>query len=343
MIELGRHIEILLLSNDCVIVPDLGGFMAHHMEARYDEEEHMFLPPFRTLGFNPQLKLNDSLLAQSYIEAYDISYPEALRRIESEVIELKQHLANEGRYELNGLGMLMMNDEARLTFEPCEAGILTPELYGLSTFEFALLSTDKQQKENATVIPVKTVAEVPEDTTEKIVEDTQEEDATAEEENAIVIKMSWVRNMVAAAAALLAFFVMSPNIGNNSQDNVSMSTISLPIITKPAPTAPATIKDTIEAKAIETITEEKEIEVAEPQQETGYCIVLASQVSQHNAEEFVKQLQKDGITDARVYLYNNTRRVICGQFKTESEAYQQLQKVHRHPTLADAWVYKIKH
>ena len=36
VIELERHIEILLLSNDCVIVPDFGGFMAHHADARFD-------------------------------------------------------------------------------------------------------------------------------------------------------------------------------------------------------------------------------------------------------------------------------------------------------------------
>ena len=29
MIELARHIEILLLENDCVIIPDFGGFIAH--------------------------------------------------------------------------------------------------------------------------------------------------------------------------------------------------------------------------------------------------------------------------------------------------------------------------
>ena len=75
MIEIDRHIEILLLSNDCVIVPGLGGFMTHHIQARYDADDQMFLPPLRTLGFNPQLTMNDSLLVQSYIEAYDISYP----------------------------------------------------------------------------------------------------------------------------------------------------------------------------------------------------------------------------------------------------------------------------
>ena len=57
VIELERHIEILLLSNDCVIVPGLGGFMTHHIDARYDEQDNMFLPPLRTLGFNPQLNI----------------------------------------------------------------------------------------------------------------------------------------------------------------------------------------------------------------------------------------------------------------------------------------------
>ncbi|MDE5570793.1 MAG: hypothetical protein K2I86_01860, partial [Prevotella sp.] len=71
VIELERHIEILLLGNECVIVPDFGGFMTHEVSARYDAEDRMFLPPLRTLGFNPQLRMNDSVLVQSYVEAYD--------------------------------------------------------------------------------------------------------------------------------------------------------------------------------------------------------------------------------------------------------------------------------
>ena len=33
MIELAQHIEALLLENDCVIVPGLGGFVAHYTPA----------------------------------------------------------------------------------------------------------------------------------------------------------------------------------------------------------------------------------------------------------------------------------------------------------------------
>lgn len=134
MFELERHIEILLLSNDCVIIPGFGGFMAHYVGACYEESECIFLPPQRTIGFNPQLTLNDSLLVQSYIEAYDISYPEALRRIEDEVREMRQHIETEGHFELFELGTISLNDCGRYVFEPCESGILTPELYGLNSY-----------------------------------------------------------------------------------------------------------------------------------------------------------------------------------------------------------------
>jgi hypothetical protein len=107
-----------------VIVPGFGGFMAHHVDARYDGRDSMFLPPLRTIGFNPQLQMNDSLLALSYVEAYDISYPEALNRIADEVTEMRQTLENSGKFELNDIGTIILNEDGNYTFEPCEAGIL---------------------------------------------------------------------------------------------------------------------------------------------------------------------------------------------------------------------------
>ena len=77
MIELTKHIEILLLENDCVIVPGLGGFIAHHQPAHYEEDEGVFLPPTRTVGFNPQLTMNDGLLTQAYMQTYHTDFPDA--------------------------------------------------------------------------------------------------------------------------------------------------------------------------------------------------------------------------------------------------------------------------
>ena len=77
MKELVKHIEILLLDHDCVVVPQIGGFVTCNAPAKYVEEENLFLPPIRTVGFNERLKADDGLLVRSYVEAYDCSDTEA--------------------------------------------------------------------------------------------------------------------------------------------------------------------------------------------------------------------------------------------------------------------------
>ena len=348
VIELERHIEILLLSNDCVIVPDLGGFMAHHVEAYYDERDHTFLPPLRTLGFNPQLKMNDSLLVQSYVEAYDLSYPEALRRIEDEVIELKQHLENEGSYELNDIGLLSINEDGRIIFTPCEAGILTPNLYGLSSFEMKRLSIKHETLpvEQPSVVPIEntTVEQKAEETQESVEELFAEE---SEEERAIVIKMSWVRNAVAVAAAILAFFIMTTPVSNSNGTNKNMSNLNNLILVSMQPKDTSMKKITITkpeqaqtAIKSDTLQSQKVVEEEKTNLES-YSIVLASYITKKNANAFVEDLHKKGFSEAEVFIRNNVTRVIFGSFKTENEAYNKLRTLRGEKNFEEAWVMKI--
>ena len=109
MIELAKHIEILLLENDCVIVPDFGGFIAHYQPAYYEEAEELFIPPTRTVGFNPQLTMNDGLLVQSYMQAYHTDYSDALNSIEKKVNVLKESLYKGETVEFHGIGSLRYN------------------------------------------------------------------------------------------------------------------------------------------------------------------------------------------------------------------------------------------
>ena len=138
MIELARHIEILLLENDCVIIPDFGGFIAHYQPARYIKEENLYLPPVRTIGFNPQLTINDGLLVQSYMQAHHTDFPDATRMIEEEVAGLKEQLYQNGCAEMHGIGVLHYNIHSTYEFHPNEDGALSPTLYGLSSLPFFL-------------------------------------------------------------------------------------------------------------------------------------------------------------------------------------------------------------
>ena len=211
--ELERHIEILLLDNDCVIVPGLGGFIAYHTDARYDAENALFLPPTRIAGFNPKLSMNDNLLAQSYVETYDISYPEAVKRISAEADELKSELERNGYYEITCVGTLRVNNEGGYDFNPFEAGLLTPDLYGLGCFEVSDLS-------------------------EKDAEKTVTDDAAAENDDKgrfVKIKVSTIRNFAAAAVAIFAFFLLSSPLGNTEKNMASVASIQNSVFYKMLP------------------------------------------------------------------------------------------------------------
>lgn len=331
MIELERHIEILLLSNDCIIVPGLGGFMAHHVPACYDKEEGLFLPPLRTLGFNPQLQLNDHLLAQSYIEAYDISYPEALHRIEEEVEELRQHLETKGRYELNDIGVLSLNEEGNLEFEPCEAGILTPELYGLNSFEMPCI----EGASNPVVAVANTLAT-----------ENQQEIKQEPEHETITIKMSWLRNAVAVAAAVLAFFLIGNPVANSNMD-VQQSSI-LPITAKSEANKPAATTQPAQTSTVETVSQESPAPASQPEEQqeakVEYVIVLASLTKASNAENYVGELQKQGFSSARSLAMSGSKlvRVVYGSYASDSEAHNSLRQLRKSSsTFADAWVLNI--
>ena len=370
VIELERHIEILLLSNDCVIVPGFGGFMAHHVDGRYDGRDNMFLPPLRTIGFNPQLQMNDSLLALSYVEAYDISYPEALDRIANEVAEIKQTLENTGKFELNDIGTISLNEDGNYAFEPCEAGILTPELYGLGGFNMLPLAqlTDSAEAtnyasaaetENAQIVDmpvqqekpvqktiVATEATIAPGSNAMFVNDEQEEEETSAE--FISIKKSWLRNLAAACIALIAFFTLSTPLGNpnvqKSQIDTGMLTRIMPkeITTTTAPAHELALTNTMAAETpdkSQQMTQDQELSTSSA---SYYSIVLASRVTKRNAATYVEYLQNKGFKEARVLITDSNVKVIYGTYTTESEAYTALNRLHSYEAFNDGWITKVK-
>ena len=370
MVELAKHIEILLLNNDCVIVPGFGGFMAHHVDSVYDEEERLFLPPSRTLGFNPKLHINDSLLALSYVEAYDISYPDAIKRIEAEVSEMRQLINNQGFFELPDIGVILTNDEGNLEFEPCSAGILTPELYALSSFECNKLSKlpEKQDETIPTVGVAAPEAQKPveEEPVKTVVVELQHEQQEVEseyedyEDDVVTIKVSTLKKIAAVAVVLLVVvFAILPFGGYNYFDGLQKGSIDTGLLTKVMPKAQTTTPEelgaikVINGAAVRMDRTEAENKAAanaeinkasEPVSEAveskpTFVIVLASRVTKNNAERYVSSLIKKGVKDARVIAASNGSKVICGKYSSESEAMNGVQELREMSSeFKDAWV-----
>ncbi len=331
-------------------VPDFGGFVAHYIAARIDVNDGMFLPPMRTIGFNPQLKMNDSLLAQSYVEAYDISYPEALRRIEQEVDQIKRQVMHEGSCQLEGIGILTSNDEGSYLFEPYESGVLTPTLYGLTSYDFGLLKPLGRDyvKSTAEVVSQKQKVEAGQEEEETLQQPLLEIIDEEEEDRAIQIKMSWIRNVAAVAAAIVLFFLMTTPVANSQLGSQTMSALQHSIIhklipqdTNMTPAVPVVeSKEIVAAKSVAKIDTVKQQVI--PSEENPYCLVLASQVKRSNAEEFVRMLKDRGFKDTDLYIHKGVIRVVYGHFVSESAAYTELHNLRLEEDFEEAWVYKRK-
>lgn len=121
MINLIGHIEYLMLSRQCVIVPGLGAVLSQSISAHYDVESGAWLPPVRRFSFNPDLTDNDGLLASSIARAQRVSYDAACRLLAEAVDAMRHQLDVERRLSLGRIGELAMDDNQLLTFKPYDA------------------------------------------------------------------------------------------------------------------------------------------------------------------------------------------------------------------------------
>lgn len=344
MIGLSKHIEILLLSNDCVIVPGFGGFMAHHVDARKDLDDGSFLPPIRSIGFNPKLTLNDSLLAQSYVEVYDISYPDAVKRLEDEVRELTQRIETDGFFDFKGIGKVSLNNEGNFEFSPCEAGLLTPTLYGLGSFQMKTIA----ELNNSQAYPYKPVAR--EHKTDEGGNTSISESYINEHKRAARLVSMWRNVAVACIAALLFLLIPSPLVNNAQMAGTAIDTSLLvrvmpkdittghAQVSKAVVATKATVQDTVAiAKKHRTSTP---IDAALPR--TGFSIVLASHVTLNNANAYVQSLQQRGYKDAYVY-HKNHVKVMYGKFANRAAASKAMNSLNNKDEFAGAWITEVKY
>lgn len=374
MIELAQHIEALLLENDCVIVPGLGGFVAHYAPATRVEEENIFLPPTRIIGFNPQLKMNDGLLVQSYMSVYGTNFSDATKIVEREVDELIAALHEEGKVDLPNVGEVRYTIHNTFDFAPYDNKITTPYLYGLDAFEMRELSAiEKPQAEKIIPAPA----------------------AIGKEKRSYAIKFNraYLTNVAAVAVVIFLSFFFSTPIENTEviEENYAkllpdelfekiekQSLAITPIVVKQnTPTrksakkqtgtqkkvvAPVAVREVKVGKtpvvATETTAKEQASHsvsatadapkhnvqpVAKPAVATPkrpYHIIIASVSTEKDAETMAAQLVAKGFSGAKAIVGDGKMRVSIESCGTEVEAYQALARIRENETYKNAWVLK---
>ena len=307
MINLARHIEILLLEHDCVVIPGLGGFITNAEEARFLEQEWQMMPPYRTVRFNQALKTNDGLLVQSYMNIYDASYPAAQKQMQMDIDEMMDQLNLTGEYVMENIGTLRIDINHNISLETDESGINTPWFYGLSSFALEPVEAIEKQREIATAIQQTSVLPVT----------TAGNDE--EKSKTVVVKFNrrWIDIAVSAAAAVMLFFLISYT------------------------SEPKATTDTLTASAVNISQKATDAEATAAN--GRFSLVMASYTTKANGEEYIQRLAEEGFKEGRFFEKGKMTRVLYGHYATAEEADEALHELrNKNSEFNQAWVLEVK-
>lgn len=149
-----QHIQYLAKNHDCVVLPGFGALIAHRVAAVVDGE--LFLPPGRTLAFNPAVSHNDGMLAGSVMRREGISYEAATVAVSDAVKELRELYNVAGELTLPRIGRFYRDAEGAMQFEPATdvRAIAAADFIGLPAVSLEAASTasrDESEEEEAFV------------------------------------------------------------------------------------------------------------------------------------------------------------------------------------------------
>lgn len=116
--QITQLISELLFKHDCVIVPNFGGFVAQSNSSHFSKGNSLLLPPTKQVLFNKNLKHNDGLLISAFSEKFAINYAESIVQVEDYREYLVALLSAKKRFELVNLGLLYIDNDNEIRFEP---------------------------------------------------------------------------------------------------------------------------------------------------------------------------------------------------------------------------------
>lgn len=131
--DIVHHISELIYDHDCVIVPELGGFVSNYQSATIHPVQHQFHPPSKNILFNEALKSNDGLLANHIAAQHKIPYEAAMEKLREFVSIVKQSLSIGDIVELKNIGRFIPDRSGVIHFQQGKVNYLK-DVYGMSSF-----------------------------------------------------------------------------------------------------------------------------------------------------------------------------------------------------------------
>lgn len=129
-----KHIcKILRYGND-VVIPFFGILKATYAPASIHLTQHLFSPPYKSLFFHYDSKINDTRLILSIASEEHLSENTAREMIENLVKDIHESLINKGNYLMEEIGKFYLDVEKQLRFTAGQKENFLLSSYGLDDF-----------------------------------------------------------------------------------------------------------------------------------------------------------------------------------------------------------------
>ena len=299
--EINQYIKELLLLNDCVIIPEFGGFVANYKPATI--ENNQFFPPTKEIAFNNKLNSNDGLLINYISETEGIDYFSAKQKLDSFVEETNLNLERNRNVFFEGVGYLHYDSRENLLFEPQLRQNLLVDSYGLQNFSYEKLYQRQMPKP---AFKVEYREPVP-----------------------VIFQKRKLQKLVIAIPLLFAMALIP--IKNNK---VFLSKSDMGMWETFIQSAPA-----VAVHTSEPTTAEYAVNIAAPNQvQFNYYIIGGSFKSEENAVNYLQQLKEQGYNGQNLGVFKGLHRIAMKGFVTIEDAQKELNTLLYQNPQSGVWI-----
>lgn len=326
MIEFYSFLEHLLYEHECVIIPQLGGFVVNAKDFTFNEQEGKIYPKKKYVAFNEKLKTDDRLLSTEWAKNKAISLKEASLEIAELSKRLKSELTSSGTVQLGVLGTFTLNQENRISFSPNPDFNADLSVFGL--FPVGLGQIPARVEKKPVLIPAITTEDLP-------------EISSTGHQPVKLTKSVYVYALLAFLIGGLAAFFLTAPATNQSQSSLNPIKIEKKVDVAPVKTVAPAVVDTLPVKTIEAPVVEP-VNTPEIKKEDVIYLVAASFQSLKQAEKGLKEFKSRGFDQAEIILKNEQTkfyRISLGTEHSMDAGYAKASELKAEKKV-DIWVYK---
>jgi len=150
-----NYISELLYTNECVIIPEFGGFIGNITSAKLNKATETLSPPSKNILFNKNLTTNDGLLIAHISKRENITNTEAKNIVEKFVNEINAKLTSSKILRLDKIGLLTLNTDNKISFIQDKSINYNIDAFGMQNISSKYIKHIKEEIKLKELNPIK--------------------------------------------------------------------------------------------------------------------------------------------------------------------------------------------